>query len=768
MRELERKKDVVNKMTEIKSKSISQIVMTNVFTLFNLVNIILAICLAMVHSYRNMLFLGVVFWNALIGIIQEIRAKRIVDKLSLLSKSRAHVIRPLQDTEKIIEIPMEEIRLGDIMLCEDGNQISADAKVLEGECQVNESLLTGESDAVDKKPGDELLSGSFILSGKVKAEVIRVGRDSYANKITVNAKYIKKPNSQIMKAVRWIIKMASLVLFPMGITMFCKQYYFLGQPLKHSVEATVASIIGMMPSGLVLLTSVVLAVATIRLAKENTLVQELFCIETLARVDVLCLDKTGTITEGRMKVDEVLSMPQVPWSEKEIAAFVTASNDHNPTYRAIRKHFNANEEWQVKSSKPFSSTDKYSIVDFETKGCYILGAPEMVLQTRAEWDFYNKNLKAYLEEGKRVLVFAKGRRKPEESLKALPEQRGALVFLVLSDVIRENARETLQFFAKNQVDIKVISGDNPVTVANIAKRAGVQNAKSYVDARTLKTRQEIEKACQVYTVFGRVSPDQKLEIIKALKKQGHTVAMTGDGVNDVMALKEADCSIAMQSGSDAARSVSNLVLLDSDFSSMPKIVAEGRRSINNLTRSATLFLIKTIYTLLLSVTFLFLPVSYPFAPIQLTLIGTLSIGIPSFVLALEPNHSLVKGKFIKNVLLHAVPGGILVYVNIIASVILLHVFQIDTKIIPTVVTYTTMIAAMIILFHLCHPFNLLRGSLYIGIGAVFMIATTFFRNVFGIVDLDLPIILIITALSAIGFLLHWGMEKSLQGQKNNV
>lgn len=639
------KENKVNYDTSLPTKSIKTIVRENIFTLFNLINILLGVAVFCVGSYKNLLFLIVIFCNTAISIIQEINSKKAVDKLSILAQAKVNCIR---DGEKQ-EIGINSIVLDDLLMLEIGNQIVADSIILEGEVEVNESFITGESDVIYKRKGDTLLSGSFVVSGKCKAEVIHIGDENYTSKISSGAKYVKKVNSEIMKSLNGIIKIVSIAIVPIGILLFFNQLGLTENSFKNAVVNTVAAIIGMIPEGLVLLTSTVLAVSVIRLSKRKVLVQELYCIETLARVDTLCLDKTGTITEGTMEVNDIIEITKSKEELEEILSEISsASDDNNSTIEAIRAKYKNKQKWKVINKIPFSSQKKWSGVCFKDKGSYIIGAPEFVL--REKYDEYKERIEKYSNDY-RVIIVANSEGDFIE--KELPDKLEVLGFVLISDVIRKEASKTLKYFKEQGVNIKIISGDNPITVSKIAKRAGVENSEKYINMQEIKTKEQLEKAAKEYTIFGRVTPVQKKELVQALKKEGHTVAMTGDGVNDVLALKEADCSIAMASGSDATRNVAELVLLDSNFASMPEIVLEGRRTINNIERSATLFLVKTIYASILAIIFLFVNMPYPFMPIQLTLISTVTIGIPSFVLALEPNKERIKGKFLRNVISRA-------------------------------------------------------------------------------------------------------------------
>lgn len=730
---------LVNQSANVTTKSVKQIVRSNIVTLFNLINVILAICVFSVGSYKNMLFMGVVISNICIGIIQEVRAKRTIDQLTLISAPKARVLR--NHTE--VDIAMEEIVQDDILLLKPGNQICADGIVLSGECEVNESLLTGESDPVLKKAGDELHSGSILVSGTVKARVTKIGSESYANQIIQGAKYLKKPNSEIMKSIRFFIRVITCFLIPIAFILFYKQICLVGQDYKYAIVSTVAAVIGMIPEGLVLLSSIVMAVSAVRLAKHNTLVQEMYCVETLARVDVLCLDKTGTITEGNMQVDDIVALHGMTQNiEEAIGSIAYAFEDVNPTLLAIQNCYEKSDGWNVNHTIPFSSAKKWSLVQFEQQGTYILGAAEYILGEKVE------AIRPYIEEyamkGQRVLLLAHSYNHPKD--RNLPESIEAIGLVILSDKIRKEAKATLEYFQKQDVTIKIISGDDPVTVANVARRAGFSESIQYVDMSKITTKEELSQVAETYQVFGRVTPHQKLSLVQCLKENGHTVAMTGDGVNDVLALKEADCSIAMQSGSDAARNVSHLVLLDSNFASMPKVVEEGRKSINNLQRSASLFLVKTMYSFLLSLLFVFIDQEYPFIPIQLSLISSIAIGIPSFLLAMEPNRSRVNGHFLMNVIKKALPGGLLVVTNVLIVVFLSNSFAVTKEQVGTIATFVTAFAQMVVLFQVCCPFNKLRAGMYLGLATIFILQVIFLHGLYGIVPLSVNMWLLVFGL----------------------
>ena len=575
-----------NGSAAIHTKTEGQIIRENVLTFFNILNFALALAVILVGSFRSTVFLGVILANIFIGSFQSIRAKRTLDKLSIVSAPKAVVLREGQKRE----IPVEEVVLDDILALSAGNQICSDAVVAAGECEVNESLITGESDPILKHPGDSLLSGSFIVSGNALAQVEHVGADNYATKITGDAKYMKQRNSEIMDSIDRIVKVVGFGILPIGALLFWKQFFVLGDTLQNSVVSTTAAMVGMIPEGLVLLVSVCFAVSVVKLSARKTLVRDLYCVETLARVDTLCLDKTGTITEGTMQVDELVPFEGVTQQEMDAALNGLVSNlqDGNPTFQAIQERYPQPSPWRAGTLVPFSSARKWSGAFFPGRGAFVMGAGEFILGEG--FSAIREQVEGYSQQGQRVLLLAQSQE--DFDGQTLPGQLKLLGLVLISDKIRREAPRTLRYFADQGVDLKVISGDNAVTVANIARKAGLEHADKYVDATTLRTEEDIRRAVNEYSVFGRVTPQQKLSFVKALKAQGHTVAMTGDGVNDVLALKEADCSIAMASGSDAARTVSSLVLLDSNFASMPVVVQEGRRSINNLQRSSSLFLAK--------------------------------------------------------------------------------------------------------------------------------------------------------------------------------
>ena len=736
-----------NKESVLPTKSIPRIIRDNTCTLFNLINILLAIAVLCVGSYKNMLFMGIVLCNIAIGTFQEIRAKRTVDKLSIIASTKVKAVRDGQ----ITLIGINDIVLDDVLELANGNQIPTDCIVLQGECDVNESLLTGESDPIHKKPGDTLLSGSYIISGKCRVRADHVGDENYAASIFSGAKYMKKVNSEIMRTLNKIIKIISIAIIPVGILLFLNQQSLSGTSFQTSVVNTVAALIGMIPEGLILLTSTVLAVGVIRLSKYKVLVQELYCIETLARVDVLCLDKTGTITEGSMELCHAAPLDGVSQEEVDqaLTSLMNALEDDNPTSVAIREKYSLKTPVQVVRTVPFSSERKWSGVQFEKTGTYVIGAAEFLFSTLPKE--VEEKIHA-LSNGYRVLVLARSD-DPFGENQTLPTQLKPMALLEIKDRIRENAKETLAFFDRQGVELKIISGDNPVTVSGVAKEAGLKGYDRYVDATSLKTPEEIKAAAEQYSIFGRVTPVQKKDLICALKEAGHTVAMTGDGVNDVLALKEADCSVAMASGSDAARNVSQLVLLNSDFSSMPRVVAEGRRSINNIQRSAALFLVKTIYSSVLALLFLFVDFNYPFEPIQMTLINVFAIGLPSFVLALEPNHERIQGNFFLNVISRAIPAALTIILDVIFVLILSMFVCLTTEQISTLCVILTGFTGLMLIFKLSIPFNPFRIALFIVCTSGLTCGLTVFRGLFNLNPFSMEVLLIMLPLLAVSVLL---------------
>lgn len=715
----------VNNNENPNTRTYKQIILENTLTFFNFLNLVLLVLVLVVGSYKNSMFVGIIFINTVIGIIQEIRAKKTIDKLAILTESKTVVLRE----GKKWKISTEKLVVDDLIFLKAGEQVPADAKILEGSLEVNESLLTGEADNLPKNTGDELFSGSFVTAGQACCQIIHVGSDNYASRITSEAKEFKRHNSELRNSLNAILKVISIIIVPLGAMLFYKQYYFVGDNIRDSVVNMVAAVLGMIPEGLVLLTSVALTLGALKLAQKKTLVQELYCIETLARVDTLCLDKTGTITEGTMCVEAVESYPPVydeisgeaagnktesgeskndrtessdlvevsaaseisavsaaeaiakedgssilsPREESEAGTetysqedsektreiehimgnLLSVLKDQNATADALRARFKGSQDMELDHVIPFSSDRKYSGAAFKDTGTYLMGAVQFLFPEG------NPKLAEYCsgfaKEGFRVLVVAHS-----ENVNEGTEIPAGLepIGLLLTDVIRQEAPDTLAYFESQGVDLKVISGDDPVTVSAIARRAGLKNAEQYVDATTITTQEQMDEAVATYSVFGRVTPQQKQAMVKSLQAQKHTVAMTGDGVNDVLALKEADCSIAMAEGSDAAKNIANVVLLDSNFAAMPEIVNQGRRVVNNIRTAASMFLIKTIFSVLLSLITIFFGDSYPFEPIQMSLISACAVGIPTFLLAQENNYEKIDHTFLRHVFMNAFPAAV--------------------------------------------------------------------------------------------------------------
>lgn len=700
-----------NEPVEPPSKTVPEIIKSNLFTYFNLVFAVLAALLILAGSFRNLTFLPVILANLFIGIIQEIRAKNTLDKLSVLNAPKALVVREGRQ----FSIPAEELVLDDIVIFKAGNQICADAIVVDGEVSVNESLLTGESDEISKKPGDELMSGSFIVSGECYARLDKVGEDSYISKLTLEAKAMNsEEQSEMIRVLDKLVGVVGILIIPIGLLLFGQQFFFSGASFSKSITSMVAAVIGMIPEGLYLLASVALVVSVMRLASKKVLVHDMKCIETLARVNVLCVDKTGTITENTMEVNGEIPMDgydsqSMAPLKQIISDFASAMSSDNITMKAMKDYFNKPSGRKAVSVSPFSSQFKYSGAAFED-GSYVLGAPEFVL--REDYDNYREQIEQYSSEGYRVLVF--GIYDGVIDGKALTGKVTPLGLVFLSNPIRKEAPETFKYFENQGVEIKVISGDNPVTVSQVALQAGIANADNYIDASTLTTDETIEDAVLRYTVFGRVTPDQKRKFVRALKKAGRTVAMTGDGVNDVLALKDADCSVAMASGSDAAAQASQLVLLDSNFACMPSVVMEGRRVVNNIECSASLFLVKNIFSFLLSLFSVCFMINYPLEPSQISLISMFTIGVPAFFLALQPNKNIIQGHFLSNVLIKALPAGITDFLVVGALVVFGQVFEVGETDISTACTMLLAIVGFVILYNISKPMNALRWCVWGG------------------------------------------------------
>ena len=710
-----------NTMPRRTEGGVADILRRNVLTLFNLLNLCLAGLLLWVGSHRDMLFLGVVLSNTLIGTIQELRAKRTHDRLQLLSEGRVRVMRDGVECR----LSPQELVLDDVVLLSRGDQIPADATVLSGAGEADESLLTGESAPVSKAAGDTLYSGSFLVSGSVAARLTAVGADSYAGQLQLSARRVKRAQSELMRDMRRIIRWVSVLIVPIGAAMFSRQYASVDLGLRDAVTGTVASMLGMIPEGLILLTSVSLAAGVVALGRRNALVNELFGIETLARTDVVCMDKTGTLTSGEMVLDRTLALNGVPPEEiaAYMAALLRASADETPTVRALAEAFPASNAPEIAQAVPFSSARKWSAAQAEGLGSVVLGAPERLLKGEAL-----EQAQALAAQGLRVLALL---RAPAPLCgESLPEGLAPMALLCLRDALRPNVQKTVRYFGEQGVTLKVISGDSPLTVSHAAAAAGVPGADRMVDLSTIEGEKDYTALSRHYTIFGRVSPQDKQGLIEALRKDGHGVAMVGDGVNDIPALKAADCSIAMAGGSDAACRVAQITLLDADFDVMPRIVLEGRRVINNITRAASLFLVKNIFSLLLSVLLLIFPFAYPFAPIQLTLVSSLTIGIPSFVLALQPSRDRVSGSFLRNVIMRALPGGVCTAALIIPLMAFSDGLGFSQDVVSSLSTLIAGYSGLVVLFLTCLPLNALRGGLVAAMAALFAGAVLLLPQVF--------------------------------------
>ena len=719
----------VNVDASVKTRSVRQIVRENTLTLFNAINVVLAAFVLVTGSYKNMLFMVVIVCNACIGIVQEIRSKRTTDRLSIVASSKASVLRD----GVLVELPLDQLVRDDIVELGRGDQIPADASVVSGSCDVNESLLTGESKLVKKRVGDPLMSGSFVNAGTVRARVEHVGAENYAAKISAEAKRHKAVNSEIMNSLNGIIKFVSCIIFPVGALLFARQFFTgEGVELNQAILSTVAALVGMIPEGLILLTSTVLAVAVVRLAQSKVLVQQLYCIETLARVDTLCLDKTGTITTGKMEVAAVEPVAGADPAEVNagFASIARADEDPNDTALAIVEHYAAGdvEVLQPVRTVPFSSDRKWSGAAFADGRAYVMGASRFILGDGFSAVAEQQDA---LAADARVLLLARVGGFDEEG--AVVGSVEPLGFIAIHDQIRSTAAQTVAYFKEQGVDLKVISGDDPRTVSGIAAKVGVPRAEAYVDAVELADDAAIAAAVERYSVFGRVKPEQKKAFVTALQERGRIVAMTGDGVNDTLALKQADCSVAMASGSDAARNVAQLVLVDDDFASMPKVVAEGRRSINNLQRSASLFLVKTLLSMSLAVLFVLLPWQYPFQPIQMTLISAFTIGLPSFVLALEPNKDRIKGRFLENVIVKSLPGAICAVLVVMTVNVVGYCFLgLDYACVSTLCVLLTAFIGALLIVRLSVPFTPICAALLVVVVGGTVLGATLLHDLFGI------------------------------------
>ena len=791
----------VNANENPNTRTYKQIIRENTLTFFNFLNLVLLVLVLFVRSYKNSMFMGIILINTVIGIIQEVRAKKTIDKLAILTESKTVVLRE----GKKWNISTEKLVIDDLIFLKTGDQVPADVKILEGSVEVNESLLTGESDNLAKNPGDELFSGSFVTSGEACCQVIHVGKDNYASRITSEAKEFKRHNSELRNSLNAILKVISIIIVPLGAMLFYKQYYIVGDTLKDSVVNMVAAVLGMIPEGLVLLTSVALTLGSMVLATKKTLVQELYCIETLARVDTLCLDKTGTITEGTMKVEDVqlyesgqdsgektidtdaeteagsdsmedatseADKKKLQEMEHIMENLMSVLHDQNATADALRKRFPAKSDLKLVHAIPFSSDRKYSGAVFEEKGTYLIGAAQFLFPEGNEELL--AHCSTYAEEGFRILILAHSDEETEST--KLPAGLEPVGLFLITDVIREEAPDTLAFFDSQGVDLKVISGDDPVTVSAIAKKAGLKNADHYIDATTITTPEEMQRAVAECSVFGRVTPQQKKQMVQALQAQKHTVAMTGDGVNDVLALKEADCSIAMAAGSDAAKNIANVVLLDSNFGAMPHIVNQGRRVVNNIRSAASMFLIKTIFSVLLSLITIFFGDAYPFEPIQMSLISACAVGIPTFLLTQENNYDKIDHTFLRHVFMNAFPAAVTITGCVFTIMLVCQNVYHSNTMLNTACVLVTGWNYMAALRTVYSPLNTYRKVIIYGMQFVFFGGAVILQNLLTLGSLEFGMIILVfllmtfspVVIEAITGWIRKGYEKSLDKDEEDL
>ena len=749
---------LVNKAEISTDKSVKEIIRSNTLTYFNLIFFIIAVLLCVVGSFRNLTFLPVVIGNSLIGIFQEIRAKKTLEKMSILNSPHAVAIR----SGRQVKISTEELVKDEVVVFSAGDQICADAVVISGNIKVNEALLTGESDEIEKVGGSSLMSGSFVVSGQCCARLVNVGEEAYIYKLTKEAKEMGSgEQSEMVKSINQIVKWMGIAIIPIGLILFYQSYWINHETFKTGIVSTVAAITGMIPEGLYMLTTIALALGTIRLAQQKVLLHDMKSIEALARVDVLCVDKTGTITEPNMTVDNVYCLNNGLITPEELKGlfvdYATAAVDNNATMLAIKDYaavLNTNGMYNKRTAvsvQPFSSTDKFSTITFRD-GTFILGAPEFVMKDNFE--SVAGEITPFAEKGYRVLLLAK---------KADSGMTEPLGFVVLSNPIRKGAVKTFQYFNEQNVAIKVISGDSPKTVSEVAKQAGIANSDKYIDASLLDTDEKIKQAAVQYTVFGRVTPKQKQKLVQALQEAGHTVAMTGDGVNDILAMKDADCSVAMASGSEAASQAAQVVLMDSDFSKMPDVVFEGRRVVNNIQRSSSLFLVKNIFSLLLSVFSAVFLITYPLEPSQISLIGMFTIGIPGFLLALEPNKNRIQGHFLKNVLLKALPAGLADVLAVGALVVCGNVFSLPKEDIATASTMLLCVIGFMILINISKPFTPIKyGILALNVTGL-VLCGIFLKSLFALTSMKSEIsILLMVVFSFAGESIYRNLSKLIE------
>ncbi len=731
----------VNAIQDSSNRSVKDIVMGNTLTFFNFINIVLLALVLSVRSYKNMLFIFIIIANTLIGIFQEIKAKITLDKLKILTVSHVDVIR--DGVKKSVTV--SELVKDDVILLKSGGQIPADGVILDGEVDVNESLLTGESDSIHKTCGSKVLSGSFVTSGKAMCLLTEVGHDCYMEKLSSEAKQFKRYKTELQRNLDTILKFISIIIVPLGIILFAKQYWISGSTYEQAALDTVAAVLGMIPEGLVLLTSVALALGAVRLARRSTLVRELFCIETLARVDTLCLDKTGTITEGHLCVQGEESVKEDVDLEQLMGRMVAALGDENETFQALRQHYKRNQSTNTKLVLPFSSERKFSGVVFEGEGTYLMGAYQFIFP-QADPAVLEK-IAEYASQGLRVLTVAHS---PNEMTDyTLAEDFEIVGFVFMTDVVRKNAPDILGYFEEQGVDLKVISGDDPVTVAAIAARAGLKDADKYIDATTIHTDEEMEDAILKYSVFGRVTPKQKQQMVRLLKQNGRTVAMTGDGVNDVLALKDADVSIAMASGSEAAKNTANLVLLNSDFASLPHIVNEGRRVINNIKAAASMFLIKTGFSVLTALLTIIVGQNYPFQPIQLSVINGCAVAIPTMLLQLEPSFQKVNKHFFREVLRMSMPAAITITAMITIINNIGHSIGTPREMLSTVCVLATGWVYLITLRQVYSPMTGYRKFVIYLMQTAYLVAMVIGQRIMELVGLNFTCVIV--TLAAVNF-----------------
>jgi cation-transporting P-type ATPase E len=743
---LERKaKGQINIVDEKTVKSNWEIISGNIFTLFNLYNFIIAIALMSVGAYSNLAFMLIIILNICIGSFQEIHAKNMVAKLSVLTVSKVDVVRNGKKTS----IGVDEVVLDDITILNMGNQICSDSVVIDGKIEVNESLLTGESDTIIKRPGDKLFSGSYVVSGNCYARVEKVGKDNLAAEITLKSKKHKGINSELVKSMRKVTKLTSYIIIPVGVLLFIEAYFFRGELIKSSVISTAAALLGMLPKGLVLLISISLATGVIKLAKRKVLVQDLYSVETLAHVDTLCLDKTGTITEGKMKVSnvEIFNDKIIPISiNQALSAFVNEIGDNNGTFQALKDYFKGTDKFEVDYKNSFSSERKWSSISFKNIGSIVVGAPEKLM---LKSDFVMKeNMIEAQKQGKRMLLVGFSKDIVEDELPNIE----VVAAIELSDPLRKNAKEMLGFFKGEGVTVKIISGDNPITVSSIAKQAGLEDYESYIDLSTIKNDDEIIDLVDKYSIFARVSPNQKSLLVQALQSKGHTVAMTGDGVNDVIALRQADCSITLPEASDVAKQVSQIVLLNSDFSVLKDVLMEGRRVVNNITNVATIFFIKTLYSVMLSILNIISFTAFPFMPIQITLIDLAIEGYTSFFISFEPNGKQIKEKFLKSVLKNSFPYALVIIINIVTLYFLAPALNIEVPQMTTIMYCMIGFTSILAVIKVCRPFNKMRVFLCTTTAIGFFVAAFLFKKILHLSNLgmqELVVFLIMATISVI-------------------